>query len=134
MDRANENASQALQRSKMSRISDMGARTQAMNDVAKALGLAEAPLRIECYDISNTVGGCRSRWAFHGGVRKTRIAKKSEYRRFAIRGKDGKGAVDDLSALYETLTRRFKARQHRPATPAKSIDAEQRVALGRRAR
>ena len=36
------------------------------------------------------------------------IAKKSEYRRFAIRGKDGKGAVDDLSALYETLTRRFK--------------------------
>lgn len=57
MDRANENASQALQRSKMSRISDMGARTQAMNDVAKALGLAEAPLRIECYDISNTVGG-----------------------------------------------------------------------------
>ena len=57
MDRANENASQALHRSKMSRISDMGARTQAMNDVAKALGLAEAPLRIECYDISNTVGG-----------------------------------------------------------------------------
>ena len=51
MDRANENASQALQRSKMSRISDMGARTQAMNDVAKALGLAEAPLRIECYEI-----------------------------------------------------------------------------------
>ena len=106
MDRANENASQALQRSKMSRISDMGARTQAMNDVAKALGLAEAPLRIECYDISNTVGG-----AFQVAsmvVFEDAIAKKSEYRRFAIRGKDGKGAVDDLSALYETLTRRFK--------------------------
>ena len=89
MDRANENASQALQRSKMSRISDMGARTQAMNDVAKALGLAEAPLRIECYDISNTVGG-----AFQVAsmvVFEDAIAKKSEYRRFAIRGKDGKG-------------------------------------------
>lgn len=41
----------------MSRISDMGARSDAMNDVAKALGLEQAPLRIECYDISNTVGG-----------------------------------------------------------------------------
>ena len=106
MDRANENASQALQRSKMSRISDMGARTQAMNDVAKALGLAEAPLRIECYDISNTVGG-----AFQVAsmvVFEDAIAKKSEYRRFAIRGADGQGALDDLSALYETLTRRFQ--------------------------
>lgn len=57
LDRANDNAKQAMQRSKMSRISDMGARSTAMNDVAKALGLEQAPLRIECYDISNTVGG-----------------------------------------------------------------------------
>ena len=57
MDRANDNAKQALARSKMSRISDMGARSDAMNDVTKALGLEQAPLRIECYDISNTVGG-----------------------------------------------------------------------------
>ncbi|WP_420829365.1 excinuclease ABC subunit UvrC [Bifidobacterium miconis] len=106
MDRAADNAGQALQRSKMSRISDMGARSDAMNDVAKALGLAQAPLRIECYDISNTVGG-----AFQVAsmvVFEDAIAKKSEYRRFAIRGKDGNGAVDDLSALYETLTRRFR--------------------------
>mgnify|MGYP000281959394 CR=1 FL=1 len=41
-------------------------------------------------------------------VRCPAIAKKSEYRRFAIRGDDGKGALDDLSALYETLTRRFR--------------------------
>lgn len=106
MERANENASQALQRSKMSRISDIGARTQAMKDVADALGLAEAPLRIECYDISNTVGG-----AFQVAsmvVFEDAVAKKSEYRRFAIRGADGKGALDDLSALHETLTRRFR--------------------------
>ena len=100
----------------MSRISDMGARTQAMNDVAKALGLAEAPLRIECYDISNTVGG-----AFQVAsmvVFEDAIAKKSEYRRFAIRGKDGKGAVDDLSALYETPAASSTATS--PATPAKA--------------
>ena len=84
MDRANENASQALQRSKMSRISDMGARTQAMNDVAKALGLAEAPLRIECYDNSTTVGGAFKEASMV--VFEDAIAKKSEYRRFAIRG------------------------------------------------
>lgn len=106
MDRANENAAQALQRSKMSRISDMGARTQAMNDVADALGLNEAPLRIECYDISNTVGGAYQVASMV--VFEDAIAKKSEYRRFAIRGTDGKGALDDLSALYETLTRRFR--------------------------
>lgn len=129
MDRANENASQALQRSKMSRISDMGARTQAMNDVAKALGLAEAPLRIECYDISNTVGG-----AFQVAsmvVFEDAIAKKSEYRRFSIRGKDGKGAVDDLSALYETLTRRFK-HGNIAGDSGESIDAEQRAASARK--
>ena len=106
LDRANDNARQAMQRSKMSRISDMGARTTAMNDVAKALGLEQAPLRIECYDISNTVGG-----AFQVAsmvVFEDAIAKKSEYRRFAIRGADGQGAFDDLSALYETLTRRFR--------------------------
>ncbi|PLS24685.1 excinuclease ABC subunit UvrC [Bifidobacterium imperatoris] len=124
MDRANENANQALQRSKLSRISDMGARTQAMNDVAKALFLPEAPLRIECYDISNTVGG-----AFQVAsmvVFEDAIAKKSEYRRFAIRGKDGKGAVDDLSALYETLTRRFK-HGNIAGDSGDSMDAEQRI-------
>ena len=106
MDRATDNAAQALQRAKMSRISDMGARTDAMNDVAKALGLSQAPLRIECYDISNTVGG-----AFQVAsmvVFEDAVARKGEYRRFAIRGKDGQGALDDLSALYETLTRRFR--------------------------
>ena len=83
LDRANDNAKQAMQRSKMSRISDMGARSTAMNDVAKALGLEQAPLRIECYDISNTVGG-----AFQVAsmvVFEDAIAKKSEYRRFAGR-------------------------------------------------
>lgn len=125
LDRANENAAQALQRSKMSRISDMATRSRAMNDVADALGLDEAPLRIECYDISNTVGGAfqvASMVVFEDG-----IAKKSEYRRFAIRGADGNGALDDLSALYETLTRRFR-HGNIAGDSGESIDAEQRAA------
>ena len=125
MDRANENASQALQRAKMSRVSDMGARTRAMNEVAEALGLEEAPLRIECYDISNTVGG-----AFQVAsmvVFEDAVAKKSEYRRFAIRGDDGKGALDDLSALYETLTRRFR-HGNIAGDSGESMEAERAVA------
>jgi excinuclease ABC subunit C len=105
MDRATANAKQSLQRSKMSRISDMGARTKAMNDLAASLGLDKAPLRIECYDISNTIAG-----AFQVAsmvVFEDAVAKKSEYRRFSIRGKHGEGAVDDTTAIYETLSRRF---------------------------
>ena len=126
MDRANDNAKQAMQRSKMSRISDMGARSDAMNDVAKALGLEQAPLRIECYDISNTIGG-----AFQVAsmvVFEDAIAKKSEYRRFAIRGVDGQGALDDLSALYETLTRRFR-HGNIAGDSGESVDNERRMAM-----
>ena len=125
MERANENAGQALQRSKMSRISDLGARTRAMNDVAKALGLKESPLRIECYDISNTVGG-----AFQVAsmvVFEDASPKKSEYRRFSIRGQNGQGAVDDLTALYETLTRRFRHGNIAGDT-GEDMDAQQRAA------
>ncbi|MCI1649716.1 MAG: excinuclease ABC subunit UvrC [Bifidobacterium tibiigranuli] len=124
MERANDNAKQALQRSKLSRISDMGARTQAMNDVAKALGLKQAPLRIEGYDISNTIGGIfqvASMVVFEDA-----IAKKSEYRRFAIRGDDGKGALDDLSAVYETLTRRFK-HGNIAGDSGEDLESEQRI-------
>ncbi|MCO6558096.1 MAG: excinuclease ABC subunit UvrC [Bifidobacterium sp.] len=124
MDRANSNAKQALQRSKMSRISDIGARTQAMNDVAKALGLSESPLRIEGYDISNTIGGIYQVASMV--VFEDAIAKKSEYRRFAIRGKDGKGALDDLSAMYETLTRRFRHGNIAGDT-GESMDNEKRI-------
>ena len=115
MERANENATQALRRLKASRVSDMESRTRAMNEVAEALGLDAAPLRIECYDVSNTVAGAfqvASMVVFEDG-----LARTSEYRRFAIRGEDGEGAVDDLSALYETLVRRFR---HGEETPSDS--------------
>lgn len=124
MDKANANATQALQRSKMSRIKDLGARTEAMNDVADALGLDSAPLRIECYDISNASGGgyqVASMVVFEDAV-----AKKTEYRRFAIHGKDGKGAVDDTSAIYETLTRRFKHGNVAGDT-GEDMDSERRI-------
>ncbi|MFC0265118.1 excinuclease ABC subunit UvrC [Alloscardovia macacae] len=105
LDRANANAQQSLQRSKLSRVTDLAARSQALHDIADALYLDQAPLRIECYDISNATGGgfqVASMVVFEDGM-----AKKNFYRHFAIRGKDGKGAIDDTAAIYETLTRRF---------------------------
>ncbi|MDO5687704.1 MAG: excinuclease ABC subunit UvrC [Pseudoscardovia radai] len=128
MEKATANAVQALQRSKLSRIKDMGARTEAMNDVAAALGLDQAPLRIECYDISNASGGgyqVASMVVFEDAV-----AKKSEYRRFAIRGKDGRGAVDDTSAIYETLTRRFRHGNIAGDT-GEDMDSERRLQVSR---
>ena len=106
MDRAHENAGQALQRSKLSRISDLGARTEAMNQVAAALNLDHAPLRIECYDISNATDG--SYQVASMVVFEDAIAKPSLYRRFEIHGRNGEGRLDDLDALYETLSRRFR--------------------------
>lgn len=106
MDKANLNAAQSLKQMKISRISTLESRTNAMNQVAAALSMSESPLRIECYDISNSADGkyqVASMVVFEDGV-----ANPSEYRRFSIKGKDGLGKLDDLSALYETISRRFK--------------------------
>lgn len=105
MNRANENANQALVRMKSSRINSIEMRTQAMNEIAQVLGLSNAPLRIECYDISNTIDGTYQVASMV--VFEDAIARPSEYRRFSIHGEDGSGQLDDLSALYETIKRRF---------------------------
>jgi excinuclease ABC subunit C len=94
------NAGQALTQHKLRRSSDLTARTRALEEIATALGLDTAPLRIECYDVSQIQGSdvVASMVVFEDG-----LARKSEYRRFAVRG----AAVDDLSALAEVLRRRF---------------------------
>ena len=125
LDRAIANAKQSLQRSKLSRVTDLAARSEALNDIADALMLEQAPLRIECYDISNATGGgyqVASMVVFEDG-----IAKKNFYRHFAIRGADGKGAIDDTSAIYETLSRRFKHGNISGDT-GDSIEDEERLA------
>jgi excinuclease ABC subunit C len=99
------NAGQALTLHKTRRAGDLTTRSQALNELQEALGLPEAPLRIECYDIStiqgeHTVG---SMVVFEDG-----LARKSEYRKFTVRGRASDGATDDLSALHEVLTRRFR--------------------------
>src|SRR5690348_13430921 len=99
METVARNAGEALTQHKLRRAGDLTARSQALEEVAEGLGLATAPLRIECYDVSQIQGTdvVASMVVYEDG-----LARKSEYRRFAIRG-----ATDDLSALSEVLRRRF---------------------------
>jgi excinuclease ABC subunit C len=96
------NAGESLALHKTRRASDLTTRSKALNEIQEALGLDDAPLRIECYDVSNLQGThvVASMVVFEDG-----LARKSEYRRFAIKGTDG---TDDIAAIYEVITRRFR--------------------------
>jgi len=93
------NAGEALTQHKLRRAGDLSARSQALEEIADGLGLTTAPLRIECYDVSQIQGTdvVASMVVFEDG-----LARKSEYRRFIIAG-----ATDDVSAISEVLRRRF---------------------------
>ena len=99
------NAQEALRLHKTRRAGDLTQRAAALEELAEALDLPEAPLRIECYDISHTHGAHQvgSMVVFEDGA-----PRKSDYRRFVVRGRDGEGAADDTAAMREVLTRRFK--------------------------
>ncbi|MDX6297043.1 MAG: excinuclease subunit [Nocardioidaceae bacterium] len=102
METVARNAGQALALHKTRRASDLTTRSRALEEIQRALGLAEAPLRIECYDVSNLQGTevVASMVVFEDG-----LPRKSDYRRFVIRGVDGQ---NDVAAMHETITRRFK--------------------------
>ncbi len=99
------NAEHALVLHKTRRAGDLTSRSQALSDLTEALDLPEAPLRIECYDISHTQGTHQvgSMVVFEDG-----LPRKNAYRRFVVRGADGSGARDDTEAIAEVLTRRFR--------------------------
>ncbi|HSY16436.1 MAG TPA: excinuclease ABC subunit UvrC [Jatrophihabitantaceae bacterium] len=93
------NAAQSFTQHKLKRASDLTARSQALAELQDALNLSDAPLRIECFDISHVQGTdvVASMVVFEDG-----LARKSEYRRFAMR--DGTGDTDWIA---ETVRRRF---------------------------
>jgi excinuclease ABC subunit C len=96
-----QNAREAFQRHKLRRASDFGARSRALSDLADCLGLAQAPLRIEAYDISNLgpTDKVGSMVVFEDG-----LPKRGDYRKFEI--KDVRGQ-DDFASMEEMLRRRF---------------------------
>lgn len=103
-----DNAAETLRLQKMRRAGDITQRSRALEDLRDLLGLAEAPLRIEGFDISHTAGTEQvgSMVVFEDGV-----ARKNAYRHFVIRGPEGTGAADDTEAMSEVLRRRFRQRE-----------------------
>jgi excinuclease ABC subunit C len=105
------NAKEAFARHKLRRASDFGARSRALAELGEILGLPEAPLRIEAFDISNLGPSDKvgSMVVFEDG-----LPKRSDYRRFEIKGVGGQ---DDFASMDEVLSRRF-ARLEEEGAPA----------------
>jgi excinuclease ABC subunit C len=98
------NAKEALQQHKLKRAGDFNARSAALQNIQDALGLADAPLRIECVDISHVQGTdvVGSLVVFEDG-----LPRKSDYRHFGIREAAGQGRSDDVASIAEVTRRRF---------------------------
>ncbi|MFF3287652.1 excinuclease ABC subunit UvrC [Streptomyces sp. NPDC003023] len=111
METVERNALQALGLHKTRRASDLTTRSRALEEIAEALGLDSVPLRIECFDISHLQGEdiVASMVVFEDG-----LARKSEYRRFQIKGRVGDTQVwhgegqDDVRSMHEVISRRFR--------------------------
>ncbi|WP_432074723.1 excinuclease ABC subunit UvrC [Streptomyces wuyuanensis] len=127
------NAQQALALHKTKRASDLTTRSRALEEIAGALDLDSAPLRIECFDISHLQGEdvVASMVVFEDG-----LPRKSEYRRFQIKGRVGDTQVwhgegqDDVRSMHEVISRRFRrylAEKERTGEWAVPEDGEQAV-------
>ncbi len=114
-----QNAQQVMARHKLKRAGDLTARSKALEEIQEYLDLPTAPLRIECYDVSNLQGTeiVASMVVFEDG-----LPRKGEYRRFTIRHE----GQSDVAAMHEVITRRFqrllKARKEGDEVPG--IDPE----------
>ncbi len=98
------NAAEAFAQHKLRRAGDLTARAAALQEIHEYLGLDAAPLRIECIDVSHVQGNdvVASLVVFEDG-----LARKSDYRRFAIRDAAGDGHSDDVASIAEVVRRRF---------------------------
>ncbi|MGR0317847.1 excinuclease ABC subunit UvrC [Agromyces sp. ZXT2-3] len=99
LETATQNARQTLVLYKTRRSADFTARSRALEDIQEALGMADAPLRIECFDVSHLSGTnvVASMVVFEDG-----LPRKDEYRRFTI-----PSTTDDTDSIHQVLTRRL---------------------------
>jgi excinuclease ABC subunit C len=118
------NARNALVLYKTRRSGDFVARSQALADIQEALGMPDAPLRMECYDVSHLSGTniVASMVVFEDG-----LPRKDQYRRFSI-----PESTDDTESIYQTLSRRLAHLELDPVSEADSVDDETEGAPRRR--
>jgi excinuclease ABC subunit C len=97
------NAREELNRHRLRRASDHNTRSRALSELQEYLGLPEAPLRIECYDMAHLQG---TDYVGSMVVLEDGLPAKREYRRFKVKDVPGN---DDYAAMREVLTRRLTA-------------------------
>jgi excinuclease ABC subunit C len=103
LEMVSKNAAEELVRHRLKRSTDHNARARALNALQDALDLPEAPLRIECYDMSHLQG---TDYVGSMVVMEDGLPRPSEYKRFKVRNVPGN---DDYAAMEEVLTRRLTA-------------------------
>ncbi|MGH3726992.1 MAG: excinuclease ABC subunit UvrC [Mycobacterium sp.] len=98
------NAKEALTQHKLKRAGDLTTRSAALQELQDALGLKQAPLRIECIDISHVQGTdvVASLVVFEDG-----LSRRSDYRHYSIKEAAGDGRSDDVASIAEVTRRRF---------------------------
>src|SRR5205807_110112 len=96
------NACEAFTQHRLRRSADHNARARALTSLQDELGLSDAPLRIECFDISTIQGTDKVASMV---VLEDALAKRADYRRFKIRSVEGQ---DDFASMEEALRRRFE--------------------------
>ena len=112
------NAKEEFNRHRLRRASDHNTRSRALTELQDHLGLPEAPLRIECYDMAHLQG---TDYVGSMVVLEDGLPNKREYRRFKVNGVGGDevGASDDYAAMAEVVRRRLQAyldERDRPVT------------------
>ncbi|MFI5838283.1 excinuclease ABC subunit UvrC [Catenuloplanes sp. NPDC051500] len=119
METVARNAAESLTRHKLKRSGDLTTRSKALEEIADSLGMDTAPLRIECFDVSQIQGTdvVASMVVFEDG-----LPRKGEYRRFIVRGDRHGGGMDDLSAMSEVMRRRFARLKSDNARPEDQIN------------
>ncbi|MGC9962276.1 MAG: excinuclease ABC subunit UvrC [Acidimicrobiales bacterium] len=128
LDTARQNAAEQLNRHRLRRSSDLTSRAVALEQLQAALGMSQAPLRIECYDMSHLQGTdyVGSMVVFEDG-----LPKRSDYRRFKVSAVQGN---DDYGAMHEVLTRRLRYLLEPDAAEEPDVTDVELEALGRRRR
>ncbi|MCU1437778.1 MAG: excinuclease subunit [Naasia sp.] len=113
------NAKQSLMLYKTRRSADYVARSRALTDLQEALGLSEAPLRMECFDVSHLSGTniVASMVVFEDG-----LPKKDQYRRFNVAE-----SSDDTESLHQVLSRRLGYLADAPPTAGGALPAEREL-------
>ena len=114
-----DNARESFERTRLKRATDFDSRSRALKELQQALDLEEAPLRIECFDVSH-LGGTEvvaSMVVFEDG-----LPRKSDYRRFKL----STDTNDDFAAMREVLHRRFKRLAQERAQPVLDEEGQPR--------